>query len=187
MLTASGWAVQEKRNTNLAAARGVAVAELSFKTGEPDYSLFVDAKALGTVEAKPEGHSLVGVEEQSAKYVTGVPRGLPAWRYPLPFTYESTGAETWFTNGLDPDAPQPQPFRVSPPGDVARMGPAGKTACPAPSRVSAAQSGQPVAGTNPDHHESGKVLCRWPPPRAHSKGHRLRAKPLPPSISPIAS
>ena len=102
MLTASGWVVQEKRNTNLAAARGVAVAELSFKTGEPDYTLFVDARALGTVEAKPEGHSLVGVEEQSAKYVTGVPRGLPAWRYPLPFTYESTGAETRFTNGLDP-------------------------------------------------------------------------------------
>jgi type I site-specific restriction endonuclease len=49
MLTASGWAVQEKRNANLAAARDVAVAELSFKTGEPDYTLFVDAKALGAV------------------------------------------------------------------------------------------------------------------------------------------
>ncbi len=103
MLSASGWVVQEKSAVNLSAARSVAVAELSFKTGEPDYTLFVDAKAIGTVEAKPEGHSLVGVEEQSAKYVAGVPHGLPAWRTPLPFSYESTGAETSFTNHLDPD------------------------------------------------------------------------------------
>jgi hypothetical protein len=46
MLTASGWVVREKRNANLAAARGVAVAELSFKTGEPDYTLFVDGTSL---------------------------------------------------------------------------------------------------------------------------------------------
>ena len=103
MLVASGWAVQTKDKINLSAARGVAVCELSFVTGEPDYTLFVDAKALGTVEAKPAGHSLVGVEEQSTKYVTGVPVGLPAWHNPLPFCYESTGSETRFTSRLDPD------------------------------------------------------------------------------------
>jgi type I restriction enzyme R subunit len=103
MLTASGWTVQTKDKINLSASRGVAVCELSFATGEPDYTIFVDAKALGTVEAKPEGHSLVGVEEQSTKYVTGIPSGLPAWKSPLPFCYESTGTETWFTNRLDPD------------------------------------------------------------------------------------
>src|ERR1019366_6237712 len=27
---------------------------------------------------------------------------LPAWRRPLPFSYESTGIETHFTQGLDP-------------------------------------------------------------------------------------
>src|ERR1035438_5469205 len=103
MLKASGWAVQTKDKINLSAARGVAVCELSFVTGEPDCTLFVDAKSLGTVEAKPEGHSLVGVEEQSTKYVTGVPAGLPSWHNPLPFCYESTGSETRFTNRLDPD------------------------------------------------------------------------------------
>ena len=103
MLTASGWAVQTKDRINLSASLGVAVCELSFATGEPDYTLFVDAKAIGTVEAKPEGHSLVGVEEQSTKYVIGIPSGLPAWKSPLPFCYESTGAETWFTSRLDPD------------------------------------------------------------------------------------
>ncbi len=57
LLRAAGWKVQERREINLAASRGVAVTELSFTTGEPDYTLFVDGKAIGTVEAKPEGHS----------------------------------------------------------------------------------------------------------------------------------
>ena len=92
-----------KDKINLSAARGVAICELSFATGEPDYTLFVDGKALGTVEAKPAGHSLIGVEEQSTKYVVGVPSGLPTWRTPLPFCYESTGSETRFTNRLDPE------------------------------------------------------------------------------------
>lgn len=69
LLAASGWAVQSRSNINLSAARGVAIAELAFDSGEPDYTLFACGKALGTVEAKPEGHSLIGVEEQSAKYV----------------------------------------------------------------------------------------------------------------------
>ncbi len=82
LLTQAGWAVQDKNAVNLSALRGVAVRELSFKTGEPDYTLFVNGKAIGTVEAKPEGHSLIGVEEQSEKYVKGVPFGLPAWHGP---------------------------------------------------------------------------------------------------------
>jgi len=103
MLTAAGWVVQTKASINLSASRGVAVCELSFKTGEPDYTLFVDGKAIGTVEAKPEGITLTSAEGQSAKYVHGFPFSLPAWHSPLPFCYESTGAETYFTNRLDPD------------------------------------------------------------------------------------
>jgi type I restriction enzyme, R subunit len=102
MLAACGWVIQSKASINLSAARGVAICELTFATGEPDYTLFVDGKAIGTVEAKPEGDTLTGVEEQSAKYVAGVPFGLPAWKTPLPFCYESTGKETFFTNRLDP-------------------------------------------------------------------------------------
>src|ERR1035437_3693957 len=119
-LTASGWAVQTKDKINLAASRGVAVCELAFATGEPDYTLFVDGKALGTVEAKPEGHSLIGVEEQSTKYVAGVPGGLPAWRTPLPFSYESTGSETRFTSRLDPDPRSRQVFAFHRPETLLR-------------------------------------------------------------------
>ena len=105
LLDRCGWQVQDKSYANLQAGRGIAVRELSFKTGEPDYTLFVDGKAIGTIEAKPVGHSLIGVEEQSEKYVKDVPFGLPAWRSPLPFSYESTGTETHFANRLEISLP----------------------------------------------------------------------------------
>ena len=54
-------------------------------------------------EAKKEGTTLSGVAIQSAKYQNGLPDGLPRWSNPLPFAFESTGVETRFTNGLDPE------------------------------------------------------------------------------------
>ena len=79
--------------------------EFSLKPGHgaADYLLYVNRKAAGVVEAKPEGSTLTGVEVQSEKYSAGLPDNLPGYLRPLPFLYESTGAETQFTNGLDPD------------------------------------------------------------------------------------
>ena len=71
--------------------------------GRADYLLFVDGKAVGAVEAKPSGTPLAGVEPQSAKYAAGLPKDLPAIVSPLPFLYESTGDETMFTDGFDPE------------------------------------------------------------------------------------
>ena len=102
LLTAAGWVVQSRAELNLGASRGVAVREFPLTTGFADYLLFVDRKALGAVEAKPRGATLTGVEAQSAKYGLGLPANLPALRRPLPFLYESTGVETFFTDGRDP-------------------------------------------------------------------------------------
>src|SRR6266700_1466811 len=103
LLTACGWKVQDRKSINLAAAQGVAIREALLKDrDEVDYLLFVDGKAIGTVEAKPEGYTLTGVEEQSGKYGKGLLDIYPKWREPLPFAYESTGVETQFTNQLDP-------------------------------------------------------------------------------------
>ena len=52
--------------------------------GKADYLLYVDKKAVGVVEAKPEGTTLTGVEVQSGKYSTGLPDTLPAHERPLP-------------------------------------------------------------------------------------------------------
>jgi len=71
--------------------------------------LYIDGKAAGVIEAKKAGATLTGVEVQAAKYTTGLPDNLPAWRNPLPFSYQSTGAETRFTNGLDPE-PRSRPI-----------------------------------------------------------------------------
>jgi type I restriction enzyme, R subunit len=73
LLAKSGWEVQDRRSINLDAARGIAIREALLKGGdEADYLLFVDRKAIGTVEAKPEGFTLTGVEEQSGKYGKGL-------------------------------------------------------------------------------------------------------------------
>src|SRR5467141_1979576 len=103
LLEKCGWKLQTRSTINLDAAPGIAIREALLKGGdEVDYLLFVDRKAIGTVEAKPEGHTLTGVEEQSGKYAKGLLDIYPKWREPLPFAYESTGVETQFTNQLDP-------------------------------------------------------------------------------------
>ena len=78
--------------------------------GDADYLLFLDRKAVGVIEAKKAGSTLTGVEWQSAKYTTGLPDAVPALTKPLPFAYESTGIETRFTNGFDPDPASRQVF-----------------------------------------------------------------------------
>jgi type I restriction enzyme R subunit len=103
-LTASGWVVQSYREMNLGAGLGLAVTEFPGAHGPADYLLYVDGKAIGVVEAKPVGHTLKGVEGQSASYSDGLSKSLPAWRRPLPFQYESTGEVTQFTNWMDPDS-----------------------------------------------------------------------------------
>jgi type I restriction enzyme R subunit len=105
MLDAAGWAVQDAARANIHASRGVALRNFALKTGHgfADYLLYVDGGAAGVIEAKKQGATLTGVEIQSAKYSEGLPLHLPARIRPLPFCYESTGVETQFTNGLDPE------------------------------------------------------------------------------------
>jgi len=105
LLAAAGWHVCTMADANIHAARGVAIREFPLNTGfgYADYLLYVDGKAAGVIEAKKEGATLTGVELQSARYAKGLPASLPAWVRPLPFSYESTGIETHFTQGLDPE------------------------------------------------------------------------------------
>jgi type I restriction enzyme R subunit len=119
-LAQAGWLVQNYREMNISAGRGVAVREFPLKTGFADYLLYADSRALGVVEAKPEGHTLSGVETQSGKYLDGLPAGLPHFRLPLPFAYESTGAITQFTNILETDARSRRVFTFHRPEELVR-------------------------------------------------------------------
>ena len=112
MLVSTGWAVQDAKAVNLYAKQGMAIREFELKPGygTADYLLYVDGKAAGIIEAKKSGTTLTGVEIQSAKYSKGLPDALPAWTRPLPFCYQSTGIETRFTNGFDPEPCSRQVF-----------------------------------------------------------------------------
>lgn len=101
MLRQAGWAVQNVRQINLAAATGVALRELPMKGGTADYALFVSKQLVGIIEAKRVGTTLGGVEAQTRPYASGVPSMVKAPITPLPFQYERTGMVTWGTHGLD--------------------------------------------------------------------------------------
>lgn len=104
LLTAAGWTIQDREQMNLGASQGVAVREFQMVSGPTDYLLFIDRKAIGVIEAKPEGTTLGGVSEQTERYLTGIPANLPCHQDPLPFGYESTGIETFFRDLRDPDS-----------------------------------------------------------------------------------
>ena len=51
-----GWQVQNRDELNIYGSKGVAVREFAMPgVGEADYLLYADGKAVGVVEAKPEG------------------------------------------------------------------------------------------------------------------------------------
>jgi len=129
LLEAAGWAVQSREQANLSAAHGVAVAEFHLDTGFADYLLFVDKRPIGVVEAKSAGTTLSGVENQTARYSDGLPRPLQAraWCDPLPFLYQSTGVETFFTNEQDPHPRSRRVFAFHQPQTLARWAQPGAT------------------------------------------------------------
>ena len=116
-----GWLVQGVEEMNISAGPGVAVREVQMKPGPTDYLLYLDAKAIGIIEAKKEGHTLKGVEKQSLDYLNGLPDGFPHHGKPLPFHYESTGKVSQFTNLLDPDPRSREIFTFHRPEELRRL------------------------------------------------------------------
>ncbi|MGD0955077.1 MAG: hypothetical protein ABR985_22275 [Methanotrichaceae archaeon] len=103
LLEAASWQIQDYKDLNLGAALGVAIREFPLKSGQADYLLFVDRVAVGAIEAKPVGTTLVEVEGQTERYLRGFPDNIHHVQSPLPFEYESIGAETQFADLRDPD------------------------------------------------------------------------------------
>src|SRR5829696_3992385 len=80
-----GWQIQNVREMNILASKGVAVREFPVSGAkEADYLLYADGKAIGVVEAKPEEWTLKGVELQTSGYMEGLPEEVPAFVRPLP-------------------------------------------------------------------------------------------------------
>ncbi|MGC6328709.1 type I restriction endonuclease subunit R [Rhizorhabdus sp. FW153] len=100
-LSAAGWVVQDREDMSLGAGLGVAVREYPLATGPCDYLLFVDRKACGVIEAKPEGTTLSGVADQAVRYQQRLPSHLAAWSDPLRFDYEASASEILFSDRVD--------------------------------------------------------------------------------------
>lgn len=118
LLEAAGWKVQSVKDLNPSASLGIAIREFPLKSGFADYLLMADRKALGVIEAKPEGTTLSGTADQSDKYLFSLPPDLQCIRKPLPFAYESTGTETFFRDCRDPDCRSRRIFSFHQPGTL---------------------------------------------------------------------
>jgi len=103
-LEAAGWVIQPFKSADVFASKGVAVEyfQMGRGVGEADYVLFINGEAVGILEAKKEGETLVGKEPQSSRYAKGFPEDFRCVELPLPFIYESSGSEIRFTNLWDP-------------------------------------------------------------------------------------
>jgi len=100
----AGWEVQDYKRINLSSNLGIAVREFPLKGGiTADYLLFVNKRAVGVIEAKPQGSTLGGVSEQSQRYLESLPENIPHYQIPLPFSYEASGTEIFFRDIRDPD------------------------------------------------------------------------------------
>ncbi|MDR2837270.1 MAG: DEAD/DEAH box helicase family protein [Azonexus sp.] len=102
-LEQAGWIIQDMKQLNLAAGRGVAVREYPTDTGPADYVLFVDRQPCGVIEAKKDsaGENLTVAEAQTARYAVANLK----WRKdnaPLRFLFEATGQIIRFTDNTDP-------------------------------------------------------------------------------------
>jgi type I restriction enzyme R subunit len=122
VLELAGWVVQDDKDKNLYADRGVAVREVSTAVGRADYLLYVDQRLVGVIEAKREGADLEAAMQQAARYATGLTRSqqLSAWRASLPFRYVADGNTVRFHNALDPAPRTREVFAVHQPETIAR-------------------------------------------------------------------
>lgn len=126
-LTQAGWLVQKRKDLALGAGQGIALEEAHMKAdhGRVDYLLYVDKKVVGVIEAKPKGTPLAGVQWQSAMYANGLPNEVRLAALDkdgrLPFVFEASGTEIYFTNGYDPEPRARKLFNFPKPETLAKI------------------------------------------------------------------
>ncbi|MDE5988695.1 MAG: DEAD/DEAH box helicase family protein [Duncaniella sp.] len=104
-LKEAGWTIQDIKEFNPFASKGVAVREFQTNDGDKvDYALFVDGIPVGLIEAKPDESGVLlssAACEQNLKYAKSGLKGNYD-KEMLRFLYEATGLITEFTDLYDP-------------------------------------------------------------------------------------
>ena len=124
LLRAASWQVCGVADANIHAARGVAIREFPLNPGHgfADYLLYVDGKAAGRHRSEEAGRDAHRRRDPVGQvHRRACRRRCPPGRARCPFAYESTGVETRFTNGLDPEPRSRRRLRVPPAGDAGRV------------------------------------------------------------------
>ena len=100
----AGWEIQNYKTASVNSSKGVAVEYFRMRqeVGGADYVLFVKGVAVGVIEAKKVGTTLIGKESQTKGYAEGFPESFKSISLPLPFLYETDGHNIRFTNLWDP-------------------------------------------------------------------------------------
>ena len=106
-LEIAGWIIQNRAEMNLSAGAGVAVREVPMGDGRVDYLLYLNQKIVGVVEAKPAGVTLAEVHLQAMRYASSLTAGQKLNAVlangVLPFVYEASSTELYFSNHFDPE------------------------------------------------------------------------------------
>jgi type I restriction enzyme R subunit len=118
MLVDAGWVVQDYKQLDLSAGLGIAVREVTLKSGRCDYLLLIGRQPAGVIEAKKVGTTLSVVADQSGWYGENLPDFFTITG-PLPFYYESTGMEPFFRDERDPEPRSRQVFSFHRPETLA--------------------------------------------------------------------
>lgn len=119
MLQEAGWLLQDRKDINLGAAKGIVVRDYPLEGGEhADYVMFLDRLPVGVIEAKKEGAILTQAEDQTETYAKGQLKWLSTNEIPV-FIYESTGKVTRFTDLRDKKPRSKQIFHFHQPDTYA--------------------------------------------------------------------
>jgi type I restriction enzyme R subunit len=106
-LRLAGWIIQDRAEMNLSAGPGVAVREVPMGDGRVDYLLYLNQKIVGVIEAKPAGTTLAEVHLQAMRYASSLTAGQKLNAVlangVLPFVYEASSTELYFSNHFDPE------------------------------------------------------------------------------------
>jgi len=106
-LRLAGWVIQDRAEMNLSAASGIAVREVPMGDGRVDYLLYLNQRIVGVIEAKPAGTTLAEVHLQAMRYASSLTAGQKLnavlVKGVLPFVYEASSTELYFSNHFDPE------------------------------------------------------------------------------------
>ncbi len=106
-LRLAGWVIQDREEINLSAGPGVAVREVPMADGRVDYLLYLNQRIVGVIEAKPVGTTLAEVHHQAMRYASSLTPGQKLnavlAKGVLPFVYEASSTELYFSNHFDPE------------------------------------------------------------------------------------